>query len=73
MFDSGWEDAKFTEANCMDSVFSLEDQWSQLNFYFSHDPGFGKPRQSPTEASTIDLMTCKDSAGVARTDSSTVS
>ena len=44
-FSTGWEDAKNTEPNCLDSLFSLEDTWSQLNFYFVHDPGFGKPKQ----------------------------
>lgn len=71
-FETGWPDAKYTEAKCMDSIFSLEDTWSEMNFYFKHDPGFGKPRQDPTEASTIDLVTCKDSAGVARVSSGTV-
>jgi len=58
-FATGWNDAKFTEPNCMDGLFSLEDTWSQLNFYFVHDPGFGKPKQAP-EAAT-DVIECKDS------------
>ena len=44
-FETGWSDAAFTGPQCMDSIFSLEDTWSQLNFYFIHDPGLGLPKQ----------------------------
>ena len=44
-FETGWDDSKFTFPQCMDSIFSLEDTWSPLNFYFIHDPGLGLPKQ----------------------------
>jgi|LauGreDrversion2_3_1035106.scaffolds.fasta_scaffold87094_1 hypothetical protein len=44
-FDTGWPDAQFTKATCKESIFSLEDTWSQLNFYFIHNPGLGLPKE----------------------------
>ena len=45
-FETGWgDDTQFTGPACKESVFSLEDTWSLLNFYFVHNPGLGLPKE----------------------------
>jgi hypothetical protein len=44
-FTTGWEGAQAWGQTCKESVFSLEDTWSLLNFYFVHNPGLGLPKE----------------------------